>query len=232
MERARLRWDSPMRMARRPPGARRPDAVRMAWSNFSTARRVTRLARWGMVSARALRTVNAESWSARPISRRNVDFLPWLSIRVSWRCGAQYLMGSPGNPAPLPRSKTSSAVLVGRGCRGKRWRAAKRDSPKWRVTISSGVRRAVRFMCWFQRRSRSRWTWMLVTMGSSSSSEGMKGARSSRRIAGSMLMRIHAGGEEAKAAGARNAHSIIYLHMSIYIIFIYVNVSKASLNTN
>ena len=36
---------------------------------------------------------------------------------------------------------------------GNRWRAANRDSPKWRVTISSGSRMAVRLMRAFQRRS-------------------------------------------------------------------------------
>jgi hypothetical protein len=38
---------------------------------------------------------------------------------------------------------------------GKRWRAKKKDSPKWRVTISSGWRMAVRLMRAFQRSNRS-----------------------------------------------------------------------------
>ena len=38
---------------------------------------------------------------------------------------------------------------------GNKWRAKKKDSPKWRVTISSGSRIAVRLMRAFQRSNRS-----------------------------------------------------------------------------
>ena len=38
---------------------------------------------------------------------------------------------------------------------GNKWRAKKKDSPKWRVTISSGSRMAVRLMRAFQRSNRS-----------------------------------------------------------------------------
>ena len=72
--------------------------------------------------------------------------------------GAQSFIGIPGNPAPEPRSATEEStsfptedaecteeffiVLPGRAEFGNRWRAAKKDSPKWRVTISSGSRMA------------------------------------------------------------------------------------------
>ena len=49
-------------------------------------------------------------------------------------------MGRPGKPAPEPKSRR---VLVSTGM----WRAAKRLSPKWRRTISSGSSRiAVRLV--------------------------------------------------------------------------------------
>src|SRR5713226_4882805 len=79
-------------------------------------------------------------------------------------------MGRPGKPAPEPTSITCGTLAAGRwllgsawtaegSCprvvraEGKRWRAANRDSPKWRVTIWSGSRTAVRLMRAFQRRS-------------------------------------------------------------------------------
>jgi hypothetical protein len=44
--------------------------------------------------------------SERTTSRRNVAFL-WLdSIKVKEICGAQSLRGTPGKPAPEPRSAT------------------------------------------------------------------------------------------------------------------------------
>jgi len=73
-------------------------------------------------------------------------------------------MGRPGKPAPDPRSTTScelralSSEQSGCGTRDvcrKRWWARKNDSPKWRVTISSGLRIAVRLMRAFQRSSKS-----------------------------------------------------------------------------
>src|SRR4029077_1139226 len=81
-------------------------------------------------------------------------------------CGAQSLMGSPGKPAPEPRSATRGRArsLTTEGTEaslragmeealGNKWRAANRLSPKWRVTISSGWRMEVRLMRAFQRTS-------------------------------------------------------------------------------
>src|ERR1700739_2061003 len=87
-------------------------------------------------------------------------------------------MGRPGNPAPLPRSATFEVFSAEAGSKafttgntgerggtsrastvaaeedaGNRLRAANKDSPKWRVTISSGLRTAVRLVRAFQRTS-------------------------------------------------------------------------------
>src|SRR5580700_386905 len=100
----------------------------------------------------------------RAISRRKVAFF-WLdSMRVRLMCGAQILIGRPGKPAPEPMSITRvlaelrSAGRTGASAptlvlAGKSWQAANRDSPKWRVTISSSLRMAVRLIRAFQRRS-------------------------------------------------------------------------------
>ena len=107
----------------------------------------------------------------------------WLdSIRVREICGAQSFRGMPGNPAPEPRSATRQNESTtedaedrgegesttedsedteesdlttedSEGCGLSSWLEAKRDSPKWRRTISSGSRMAVRLMRAFQRRS-------------------------------------------------------------------------------
>src|ERR1700688_4852703 len=50
-------------------------------------------------------------------------------------------MGRPGNPAPEPTSATDSKAFTTEDTEedwGKRWRAAKRLSPKWRVAMASG----------------------------------------------------------------------------------------------
>ena len=52
--------------------------------------------------------------------------------------------------------KAGSGAEVEEGGFGSRWRAAKRLSPKWRRTISSGSRMAVRLVRAFHLRSRSR----------------------------------------------------------------------------
>src|SRR5579863_8824382 len=110
----------------------------------------------------------------RATSRRKAAFF-WLdSSRVTSTAGAQIFMGRPGKPAPEPMSisralaelrsaltapwtslKAGSAGCADVVLAGKSWRAAKRDSPKWRVTISSGWRMAVRLMRAFQRSNRS-----------------------------------------------------------------------------
>src|SRR5450631_363688 len=84
-------------------------------------------------------------------------------MSVSLTDGAQILMGRPGKPAPEPTSMTWGWAPADLGPRfkaevppldsGHRWRAARMDSPKWRVTISSGSRTAVRLMRAFQRNS-------------------------------------------------------------------------------
>src|SRR5579862_534862 len=101
---------------------------------------------------------------ARITSRRKATFLWFDSIRVIGLWGDQILMGRPGNPAPEPRSTIRGTVAADCGPEeeagdapgsGSRWRAAKSDSPKWRVTICSGSRIAVRFTRLFQRSNRS-----------------------------------------------------------------------------
>src|ERR1017187_10656261 len=109
-------------------------------------------------------------------------------MRVRAMLGAQSFIGTPGNPAPEPRSATRAkpftaehpSALLRAGAEGaeeffsvlpwlagvgNRWRAAKRDSPKWRGAIFSGLRVAVRLMRAFQRRSISiyvdiYWSWV------------------------------------------------------------------------
>src|ERR1700694_5244954 len=119
-------------------------------------------------------------------------------------CGAQSFSGSAGNPAPEPMSRTRGAgggegpfdvaepiasrlawLRLGRQelarsatLFGKRWRARKKDSPKWRVTISSGWRMAVRLIRAFQRSNRSMYIdiWSRVDEGSDCSRNGSRRA--------------------------------------------------------
>ena len=165
-----------IRRARRPPGARRAAAVGRIAVKRSTARRVTTSNKVGWLagncSARAGTTLMFVNVRARMTSRRKVAFL-WLdSISVTAISGAQSFMGMPGKPAPDPRSATVIWSLVVRRWslaestsksfnaenaeiaeegRGNRCWAAKRLSPKWRVTISSSSWIAVRLMRAFQR---------------------------------------------------------------------------------
>lgn len=136
----------------------------------STARMVTTSkVEGGSVSARPLYILTSVNVRARVTSRRNTAFFWWDSIRVRTISGAQSFIGSPGKPAPEPKSATL-VLLVRRSVAGtkpfttegtgdteetlgKRWRATNRDSPKWRGTISSGSRIAVRLMRAFQRTS-------------------------------------------------------------------------------
>src|ERR1700684_39805 len=79
------------------------------WVSFGRCRRRS--------LARAGNTLTFVNVRARMISRRKAVFF-WLdSIRVRAMCGAQSLMGMPGNPAPEPRSATRSlarrALVVG-----------------------------------------------------------------------------------------------------------------------
>src|ERR1700682_1356466 len=112
-------------------------------------------------------------------------------------CGAHSFRGRAGNPAPEPMSRTWGAKgsdswdVAGRGLLsafadksvratlfGKRWRARKKDSPKWRVTISSGWRMEVRLMRAFQRSNRSMYVdiWSRVDEGSDGSRNGSRRA--------------------------------------------------------
>ena len=157
--------------ARRPPGARRVAAVGRMSVKRSTALRVTTSKRAGWLvmscSARAENTLMSVNVRARITSRRKVTFL-WLdSISVREISGAQSFIGMPGKPAPEPMSATRGAGFGLRASgsksfntedagdteegRGNRCWAAKRDSPKWRVTISSSLWMAVRLMRAFQR---------------------------------------------------------------------------------
>src|ERR1035437_10671006 len=113
----------------------------------STARRVTTSKVLAVrVSARAFCILTSVNVRARVTSRRKAAFL-WLdSIRVTERCGDQSLMGRPGNPAPEPRSATESKAFTTEDTEdteegaGNRWRAAKKDSPKWRGAVVLGLR--------------------------------------------------------------------------------------------
>src|SRR5580704_501674 len=111
--------------------------------------------------------------------RRKATFLWFDSIRVRWSRGAQSLMGTPGKPAPEPMSmreagwalwlRSGQAREVPVPTRsGKRWRAANRDSPKWRVTIASGWRTEVRLMRAFQRSNRSMYIDIVVSCAAES----------------------------------------------------------------
>jgi len=143
------------------------------------------VAGWTRVSARAVITFTSVNVSERITSRRKAAFLWFDSIRVSEMAGDQIFSGRPGKPAPEPMSITRTSPLSamdveGRGDRswsctresppfenhegwgtlevmeeGNRWRAKKKDSPKWRVTICCGSRTAVRLMRAFQRSNRS-----------------------------------------------------------------------------
>ena len=160
-------WAWLIRSARRPLGATKRAAMGRILSKCSTARRVTASAGGlGKLSARPENTSMFVNVICRMISRRKVAFF-WLdSIRVRSILGAQILMGRPGKPAPEPmsikrvRAELCSAWTAEGPCshailEGKRLRAAKRDSPKWRVTISSSLWMAVRLMRAFQRINRS-----------------------------------------------------------------------------
>jgi len=111
VEAAWVSWAELIRRARRPCGARRLAALGRTDSKRSTARRVTtsNFLSAERVSARAVCILMSVNVSARATSRRKVAFL-WLdSISVRDMCGAQSLMGMPGNPAPEPRSATAGA---------------------------------------------------------------------------------------------------------------------------
>jgi len=169
VEREGSSWGVEIRRARRPAGDKRLAATGRTLGRRSTARRVTtsKVDR-GRVSARTFCILMSVNVRVRASSRRKADFF-WLdSIKVREMVGAQSFIGMPGKPAPEPRSATSKAFTAedpsaslragaegAEETRGNKWRAANRDSPKWRVTISSGSRMAVRLMREFQRRSTS-----------------------------------------------------------------------------
>src|SRR5215475_12569439 len=167
--------DLPIRRARVPSlVSRRAATGRTLWKR-STARRVTRLAVPGVwSSAREANTSMSVNVSARITSRKKTTFFWFDSIKVTGKEGDQTLMGMPGKPAPDPTSmRWPGEALDGKGPRlgpanganlahpgspiavRDKCRAAKSDSPKWRVAISSGVRMAVKLMRAFQRSSRS-----------------------------------------------------------------------------
>jgi len=171
--RAAFSCERPIRRARRPPGFSRLAATGSISTKCSTARRVTMSKLdGGRVSARVFCILTSVNVRERAVSRRKAAFL-WLdSMSVRAMFGTQSLMGIPGKPAPEPRSATVTRLATSKAlnteyteeAQGKRWRAAKRDSPKWRVTIFSGSRMAVRLMRAFQRRSISiyvdiSWSW-------------------------------------------------------------------------
>src|SRR3989454_7763754 len=107
-------------------------------------------------------------------------------------------MGRPGKPAPEPTSINCGTLAAGRWllgsahlvrAEGKRWRAANKDSPKWRVTTWSGWRTAVRLMRAFQRRSISMYvdicpSWEGVRTADSSGLKPARNDKSSRAVDG------------------------------------------------
>jgi hypothetical protein len=173
VERVGSSWGEEIRRARRPWGTRRRAATGRISARRSTARRVTTSkVHGGRVWARTFCILMSVNVRARATSRRKVAFFWFDSIRVREIFGAQSFMGMPGKPAPEPRSATrasafglrasgGSKAFTAEGAEdaeellGNRWRAAKRLSPKWRVTISSSLRMAVRLMREFQWSSRS-----------------------------------------------------------------------------
>jgi hypothetical protein len=77
---------------------------------------------------------------------------PCASTSVTSTLGRAIAIGIPGKPAPVP----TSVRVADAEAEGKRYRAAKSDSPKWRVMISSGSRIAVRFIFAFHFSSSAR----------------------------------------------------------------------------
>ena len=136
-----------------PFGANRAVAVASESFMLSTARIAITSKRLsgGMASIRFAQT-SVGRLRVRMTSRRNVAFFPWDSPRVTFSSGRRSWIGSPGKPAPEPKS---SNVVAGVRS-GARWMPAKRLSPKWRRTISSGSRMAVRLVRAFHLRRRSR----------------------------------------------------------------------------
>src|SRR5271167_1905395 len=156
VERVVSSWAEAISRARRALGASSLAAAGRTLAGRSTARRVTTSkVDGGMVWARAFFILMSVNVMARATSRRKVAFF-WLdSIRVRAMLGAQSFMGMPGKPAPEPTSATRStrslvvsrwslATSKSKPCTaedaedaeeelGNRWRAANRDSPKWRV---------------------------------------------------------------------------------------------------
>src|SRR5579885_1039562 len=162
--------------------ARRAAATGRTRSKRSTARRVTIWAEaGGKSSARPGKTSTLVNVRARTTSRRKATFFCRDSTSVTRAGGKQILMGKPGKPAPEPMSRRqteeswqlAASLSVGPWPPGgsgagatlevassilaagnRRW-ARNRDSPKWRVTTSSGPRTAVRLMRRFQWSNRS-----------------------------------------------------------------------------
>src|SRR5579871_3975961 len=135
----------------------------------------------GKSSARPGKTSTLVNVRARTTSRRKATFFCRDSTSVTRAGGKQILMGKPGKPAPEPMSRRqteeswqlAASLSVGPWPPGgsgagatlevassilaagnRRW-ARNRDSPKWRVTTSSGPRTAVRLMRRFQWSNRS-----------------------------------------------------------------------------
>src|SRR6266566_8134505 len=95
-----------------------------------------------MFSARSVAASTLAKARARTTSRRNVALRWFDSTRVRAIPGDQILIGKPGKPAPDPMSITLEFEFWS----GRRRVATKKDSPKWRVKISSALRIAVRFI--------------------------------------------------------------------------------------
>jgi hypothetical protein len=126
-----------------PESDTRCDAADVAASIRSTARKITQSKVAVRFSARSPCTVVLRA-KLRTASLRKAAFLFWDSASVIEISGRHRAIGIPGNPGPEPKS---SSVRTPAGT------AAEQaiDSTKWRETISSGSRIAVRLVRAFQR---------------------------------------------------------------------------------
>jgi hypothetical protein len=137
----------------RPLGAKHLDALRVSAARLPTARAVTKSndapeAARENSSKRSPRTSTPSNSQALATSLRNALFFATGSSSVTASSGATILSASPGKPAPLPISSSlpPRATQLARN----------KLSPKCRVTHSSALRTAVRFILSFQRSKRSR----------------------------------------------------------------------------
>lgn len=135
-------------IARSPLSRSKPAAETIASCIRSTARRVTQSNFRPSVSARLLCTLQPRP-KVLTTSLRKAAFLFCDSARKTRISGRQRAIGTPGNPAPEPRSNKWPIA-------GGSERAVIMHSRKCRRNIPSSSRMAVRFVRAFQRTRRSK----------------------------------------------------------------------------